>query len=253
MTNKHNLSEEELLSQIKAKDNIPSHIAIIMDGNGRWAKERSQPRIFGHRAGMQSVRNVVEAAREVGIEVLTLYAFSTENWKRPRQEIDFLMRLLVEYLRKEVRELDANNVRLTTIGNTEILAKLQKEELKKAIDLTASNDGLILNLALNYGSRIEIIQAIRNMYRDCKSKNFTEEQITSELFSSYLYTSDLPDPDLLIRTSGEMRLSNFLLWQLAYTELWITEVYWPDFTKKHFYNAIFNYQSRERRFGNIQI
>ncbi len=253
MTNKHNLSEEELLSQIKAKDNIPSHIAIIMDGNGRWAKERSQPRIFGHRAGMQSVRNVVEAAREVGIEVLTLYAFSTENWKRPKQEIDFLMRLLVEYLRKEVRELDANNVRLTTIGNTEILAKLQKEELKKAIDLTASNDGLILNLALNYGSRIEIIQAIRNMYRDCKSKNFTEEQITSELFSSYLYTSDLPDPDLLIRTSGEMRLSNFLLWQLAYTELWITEVYWPDFTKKHFYNAIFNYQSRERRFGNIQI
>jgi undecaprenyl diphosphate synthase len=222
-----------------------------MDGNGRWAKSRGLPRIAGHREGVKSVRDVVKGCDDLDIQILTLYTFSTENWKRPMDEVSALMRLLLITLQKEINELNKNNVRLIAVGDLEKLPAGPKEGLKAGIEATKSNTGLILNLALNYGAREEIIYAIRNIAQSIENKKLTTDQINDELFSKMLYTADLPDPDLLIRTSGEFRLSNFLLWQLAYTEIYITDILWPDFRKRNLFEAILDYQKRERRFGKV--
>lgn len=230
---------------------LPKHIAIIMDGNGRWAKKRGLPRVAGHRKGVEAVRNVVEACSELGIAVLTLYTFSTENWNRPEEEVSALMKLLLRTLEKEIEDLDKNNVKLMTIGELDRLQRGTAEGLRAGVARTAKNTGLILNLALSYGSREEIVHAVRRIAREVKQERIDPDAIDSGVISNSLYTAGLPDPDLLIRTSGELRLSNFLLWQLAYTELFTTEVYWPDFQKKHLYEAISSYQKRERRFGMV--
>ncbi len=222
---------------------MPQHIAIIMDGNGRWAKVRKMPRIFGHRAGTRSVREIVKACGELGIKVLTLYAFSTENWTRPRLEVAALMRLLCSMLRTEILELNKNDVRLAASGRIGELPASVQRDLNNAIEKLKSNQGLTLNLALNYGGRQEIIDAVNALIRDGAQK------VTPELFRNYLYTKNFMDPDLLIRTSGEMRISNFLLYQMAYTEFFVTKVLWPDFGRYHLYQAIADYQSRDRRYG----
>ncbi|MFH0763431.1 MAG: isoprenyl transferase [Candidatus Omnitrophota bacterium] len=228
---------------------IPQHVAIIMDGNGRWAKSRGLPKIAGHRAGVKSAQSAVEAADELGIKVLTLYTFSTENWKRPRMEIDALFGLLKDYLDREEDKLNKNNIRFSVIGNIEGLPESLRKKLKKVIESTKNNTGLTLNLALNYGSRDEIVNAARNIARDVLAGSLSAEKIDDNLFSSYLYTKGLPDPDLLIRTSGECRVSNFLLWQVSYAELYITKKLWPDFKKQDLEKAVAVYQRRERRFG----
>ena len=235
--------------QIPAKGNLPRHIAIVMDGNGRWARMRGLDHIDGHRAGKESVRDVVEACGQLGIGVLTLYAFSTENWRRPRREVLALMRLLRDSLYEETDELDEKNVRLMAIGRTGELPRPSREALAWAMERTRDNTGLILNLALNYGGRREILDAVQRIVEEVESGVLRSDQMDIGSFSRYLYTADLPDPDLFIRTSGEMRLSNFLLWQMAYTEIWVTEVLWPDFRREHLYEAIRSYQGRERRFG----
>ncbi len=224
---------------------IPRHIAIIMDGNGRWAKERHMPRVFGHRAGMESVREVVRACAELDIDVLTLYAFSAENWARPASEVNALMGLLKEFLIGELPELHKNKVRLRTIGRTDALPSAAQASLAKVIETTSGNSGLILNLALNYGGRQEIVDACNRAIASGAT------QVDERIIGRYLYAPDCPDPDLLIRTSGEMRLSNFLLWELAYTELHITAVQWPEFRRLHLYQAIEDFQSRQRRFGGL--
>lgn len=244
--------ENDLIAKIEPQK-LPHHIAIIMDGNGRWAKEKGLPRIAGHRAGMKSVKAMVTACKESGIRVLTLYAFSTENWSRPKNEVNALMLLLKEYLRKELTELAEKGVRLTTIGRTYQLPEFVQEELNKAIEMTSKNKELILNLALNYSGRIDIIDGIQRLLLDLEKGICQKEAINETLFNQYLYTSQLPDPDLLIRTSGEMRISNFLLWQIAYTEIWVTPIYWPDFRKVHLLEALVNFQKRERRFGGVAI
>ena len=240
-----------LKDKILKHDRLPRHIAIIMDGNGRWAKERSLPRVAGHNEGINSVREVVRACGDLGVEALTLYTFSVENWNRPATEVSALMRLLLRTIRKEVDDLMKNNVRLTVLGDLEELPPQPKLGMEEAIERTRENSGLRLNLALNYGSRQEILDAIVRLYHDIAAGKCTPEDIDEKLFSTYLYTADVPDPDLLIRTSGESRISNFLLWQIAYTELYITPVYWPDFRKEELYRAILDYQSRERRFGKV--
>jgi undecaprenyl diphosphate synthase len=237
--------ETERLLKLIDKSRLPVHVAIIMDGNGRWAKKKRLPRLLGHRAGAKTVREITEAAGEIGIQVLTLYAFSTENWARPKSEVDGLMRLLISTLRKEVAHLHKNNVRLGTIGNIAQLPESVQKELTKAKEHLQHNTGLKLILALNYGGRQDIIQACNAIL----AKGTTT--ITEQYLTSHLYTGDLPDPDLLIRTSGEYRISNFLLWQIAYAELYITPVLWPDFDRKEFYKAVLDYQSRERRFGAL--
>ena len=229
--------------------NIPQHVAIIMDGNGRWARSRGLPKIAGHRAGVKSAEEAVRAAGELGIKVLTLYTFSTENWKRPRREIDALFGLLEEYLDKEEDKFNKNNIKFSVIGNIEGLPESVRKKLKKVIASTKNNTGLTLNLALNYGSRDEIVNAARNIAKDVLAGSLAAEKIDDNLFSSYLYTKDLPDPDLLIRTSGEFRVSNFLLWQISYAELHITKKLWPDFKKQDLEKAVAEYQKRERRFG----
>ncbi|WP_047151675.1 isoprenyl transferase [Aneurinibacillus tyrosinisolvens] len=231
--------------------NVPRHVAIIMDGNGRWAKQRGLPRIAGHRSGMKTVKEITKAADEVRVEVLTLYAFSTENWKRPADEVDFLMRLPQEFLATELEELVERNVRVRMVGHENKLPSYTLAALQEAREKTLHNTGLILNFALNYGSRAEMLDAVQMISRDVKDGLVEEEQIDEKLFASYLATKDLPDPDLLIRTSGELRLSNFMLWQLAYSELWFSNVYWPDFTKHDFYEAIKEYQQRSRRYGAL--
>jgi undecaprenyl diphosphate synthase len=231
------------------RDKLPHHIAIIMDGNGRWAQKRGNQRIYGHKNAIAAVRDTVEAAAELGINYLTLYAFSTENWKRPKIEIDALMSLLVSTIHTETKTLTDNNIRLLTIGNTESLPQGVQEQLQKALAITASNTGLKLNLALSYGSRWEIIQAVRKIIADVQSDKLKPEDINQAAFQKYLDTSAIPDPELLIRTSGEYRISNFLLWQIAYTELYFTPTLWPDFRREHLYEAILSYQCRERRFG----
>ncbi len=228
---------------------LPKHIAIIMDGNGRWAKEKGEDRLFGHLHGVESVRNIVEGAAELGINYLTLYAFSTENWDRPEYEVNGLMQLLIETIRKEVPTLNKNNIKLHVIGDTTMLPLSANKELNEAINETAANTGLNLIMALSYSSRWEINKAIKNIAEDVKQNKLQPEQINQHLIESYLCTSNIPDPELLIRTSGEHRISNFLLYQIAYTELHFTNTLWPDFRKENLYQAIVDYQSRERRFG----
>lgn len=228
---------------------LPEHIAIIMDGNGRWAQERSEDRLYGHHEGVQSVRQIVEACAELKIHYLTLYAFSTENWDRPRAEVEGIMELLVTTIRKEIESLHKNNIRLHVIGETEQLPALCRQELKEAINMTADNNGLNLVMALSYSARWEIARAARLLAEDVGKGNISLGAITPKVFGDYLCTKAFPDPELMIRTSGEYRISNFLLYQLAYAELYFTDTLWPDFRKENLYEAILNYQSRERRFG----
>lgn len=240
------------MSDLKAQINpgkLPRHIAIIMDGNGRWAKQKGKYRIFGHQSAVKAVRNTVEAAAELGIHFLTLYAFSTENWNRPKKEVDALMSLLVSSINKERSTLKKNDIRLWTIGDTESLPKSCRKELAEAIDYTKSCKRMTLVLALSYSSKWEIIRAVKNISEKVKSGALNSAEITNEIFSKELSTSAIPDPELLIRTSGEYRISNFLLWQIAYSELYFTPTLWPDFGKENLYEAVLDYQKRERRFG----
>jgi undecaprenyl diphosphate synthase len=229
--------------------NIPRHVAVIMDGNGRWAKRKGAMRIFGHRNAIQAVRDVTESCGELGVKYLTLYAFSTENWNRPKAEVDGLMELLVNTIKAEVGTLTENRVKLTTIGETSHLPKSCQENLAWAMDKTKDHDGLTLILALSYSGRSEIMRAVKSLAADVQNGKLKAEEVNEKHFENYLQTSGIPDPELLIRTSGEMRISNFLLWQIAYTELYITPTLWPDFRKEHLYEAIWSYQQRERRFG----
>ena len=240
------------MSSIKDKidlSRLPEHIAIIMDGNGRWAKEKGYPRVFGHRNGVKSVSVITEAATELGIKYLTLYVFSTENWGRPLDEVNALMELLVDSIEKETVRLQKNNIRLMTIGDINRLPEKVRNKLTECARSTAGNTGLTLILALSYSSRWEIQQAVRNIAVDAKEGKINPDNITDELISSYMLTRQIPDPDLLIRTSGEIRISNFLLWQIAYSELYFTEKHWPAFRKEEFYRSIIDYQRRDRRFG----
>ena len=231
--------------------NIPKHIAVIMDGNGRWAKQQGQDRLFGHTSGVESVRSTIKVARELGIKFLTLYAFSTENWNRPKEEVDGLMDLLVQSIANEVDELNENGIRLITIGDDTQLPRNCQEGLAGAREKTKDNTELTLVLALNYSARWEIIEGLKKIAVEIENKNLTSEQVDEQLFESYLSTKNIPDPELLIRTSGENRVSNFLLWQIAYTEFHFTDVFWPEFRKEHFLRAILDYQARERRFGLV--
>ncbi len=237
--------------QLIAGGVIPTHIAIIMDGNGRWAKRRGLPRIAGHNEGVNSVRDIVEACAQLGVRYLTLYTFSTENWKRPQDEVSMLMRLIVKALRDERDRLHQNEVRLQVIGEFDTLAGDVSNELRDAMEMMRENCGLTLVLALNYSGRWDIIEAVKGMYNDIQKGLLKEEQINDAVFGKYLSTSDIPDPDLLIRTSGEMRISNFLLWQLAYSEIYISHQLWPAFRREHLYEAVKDYQKRERRFGMV--
>jgi undecaprenyl diphosphate synthase len=243
--------DRKLQDKLLESGPIPRHIAIIMDGNGRWAKKRSMPRIAGHREGVNSVRDIVEACGQLGVKYLTLYAFSTENWKRPSDEVSMLMRLLLKALQDERDRLHQNEVQLKAIGEIAALPHDVQDELLDAIEMMKNNKGLTLILALSYSGRWDIANAVRRIIRDVQSGAVKEYELNEELISQYLSTKDYPDPDLLIRTSGEFRISNFLLWQLAYSELYISDEYWPEFRRKHLYTAIADYQRRERRFGMI--
>lgn len=234
-----------------SEENVPEHIAIIMDGNGRWAKKRALPRIAGHNEGMKTVRKITRSANRIGVKVLTLYAFSTENWKRPKVEVDFLMKLPEEFLSTFLPELIEENVRVELIGDIEKLPVHTKRAVRNAMDRTAGNDGLILNFALNYGSRAEIVNAVQRIMNDVQLGVLEKHDVTDETISQYLMTSHLPEPDLLIRTSGEHRLSNFMLWQLAYTEFFFTDVLWPDFSEEDLLEAVAVFQKRSRRFGGL--
>ena len=240
-------AEEGLVRQVQF-DRLPRHIAVIMDGNGRWAAQRHLPRVEGHRAGIESVRDVVEGSARLGIEVLTLYAFSVENWKRPVTEVSTLMMLLKRYLRLELNTLLRNNIRFRVIGRVSDLATDVRSELAAAEEKTAGNPGMLFNIALNYGGRAEIVEAARRLLE----AGIAPADLDEERFAGCLYTAGQPDPDLLIRTSGEMRVSNFLLWQIAYAEIWVTETLWPDFRKQHLLEAILAYQKRDRRYGGIK-
>ena len=235
--------------ELRTRGKLPRHIAVIMDGNGRWAEGRGLPRAAGHQAGIVSLRDTTRAARELGIEYLTVYAFSTENWRRPKTEVSMLFRLLRKMLREELAEMLENGVRLNAIGQINMLPKVVQEELSDAIAQTANNKGLTLTLALSYSGRWDMTRAIQALALDVRRGQLSPEDVTDELFRSYLTTATMPDPDLLVRTSGEMRLSNFLLWELAYSEIHVTKTFWPDFRRDHLYEAIRDYQQRERRFG----
>jgi undecaprenyl diphosphate synthase len=230
------------------KDNLPEHIAIIMDGNGRWAKAKNRPRLFGHNAGMKTLKKIVRASSDVGIKIITMYAFSTENWKRSPEEVTGLMNIAVEYFHKEVGELHENNVKINVIGDMNGLTKKVREAAAKAMDTTAKNTGLVLNIALNYGSRDEIVQAVKGLM----ALGISPEAVSEAQISAHLYTKGQPDPDLLIRTGGESRLSNFMLWQMAYCEFMFTDIYWPDFEVADYYEMIENYQRRNRRYGSAE-
>ena len=238
----------DLLAQIN-KENVPAHVAVIMDGNGRWAKQKGKPRVFGHKNGVKAVRETINAAGNAGVKALTLYAFSTQNWDRPKAEIKTLMTLLITSLKNEAKELIKNNIKLQIIGNQESLPKSVLKGLNKVIEETKNNDALTLTIALSYGSREEIVNSFKNISKKIVNKELSIEEIDENIINNHLYTFTLPDVDLMIRTSGEKRISNFLLWQIAYAELHFTSVLWPDFTKNDFYNAILEYQNRERRFG----
>ncbi len=248
--NPNNLSEKELLEDID-HSRLPAHIAIIMDGNGRWAQKNGLHRVEGHRKGVEVIREIIQAADDLGVKVLTLYAFSTENWKRPKREVFALMSLMKLYLRRETPGMDEKNVRIRAVGDLSGLPAPARNELLKSIKKTSANKGLTLNLAVNYGARAEIMQGVKNMMKDLKQGRIKAKELTQETFGNYLYTAGLPDPDLLIRTGNEMRVSNFLLWQIAYTEFWVTPLFWPEFTKSALYGAIIDYQNRQRRFGGL--
>ncbi|MBJ6369345.1 isoprenyl transferase [Snuella sedimenti] len=237
------------LKQQIALDKLPKHVAIIMDGNGRWAKQRGMLRAFGHENGTKAVRQVVEASAELGIENLTLYAFSTENWKRPKLEVQTLMKLLVASLKKEIKTLKENNIKLCAIGNLSTLPSKVLNELKDVMDATKNHNRMTLTLALSYGSREELLNTVKEISIKVKNNIISPENIDESIINEHLYTHNLPDVDLLIRTSGEQRISNFLLWQIAYAELYFTSILWPDFKKQHLHEAIIEYQKRERRFG----
>lgn len=240
--------QESLVDRID-KEHLPHHIAIIMDGNGRWAEEKGQERLYGHFHGVESVRNIVEGSAELGIQYLTLYAFSTENWDRPQEEVEGLMALLVDTIRKEVPTLNKNNIRLHVIGDMNMLPKFAQDELQEALEMTSQNKGLNLIMALSYSSRWELVNAVKNIGLDVKSGKIDPATINQDTLQQYLTTSQFPDPELMIRTSGEYRISNFLLYQLAYAELYFTNTRWPDFRKDNLYEAIIDFQARERRFG----
>ena len=231
------------------KDNLPKHLAIIMDGNGRWAKQKGLMRAFGHENGTKSVRTVVETSAKLGIENLTLFAFSTENWNRPKMEVELLMSLLINSLKNELKTLQENNIRLNSIGNLDLLPKSAQKKLQEVIETTKNNSRMVLTLALSYGSREELINAVKNISNKVKNNIISIDKIDESIINQHLYTRDLPEVDLLIRTSGEHRISNFLLWQIAYSELYFTDVLWPDFKEDDLYQAIISYQKRERRFG----
>jgi undecaprenyl diphosphate synthase len=241
-------SPEEALARQVNFAQLPAHIAIIMDGNGRWASRRHLPRVEGHRAGIHAVRDVVETSARLGIEVLTLYAFSTENWKRPEAEVSTLMALLKRYLRAELNTLLTNNIRFRVIGRTQELAPDIQDELADAEARTAANTGLVFNIALNYSGRAEITEAVRRMI----AAGVTPAEVTEQRVGEFLFTAGQPDPDLLIRTSGELRVSNFLLWQIAYAEIWVTDTLWPDFRARHLFDALLDYQKRDRRYGGLK-
>lgn len=246
-------AEEDRAAALLAQGNLPRHVAVIMDGNGRWAAQRRRPRIFGHRAGMRSVRAVMQAAGDLHIPALTLFAFSQENWKRPRAEVEALMGLLRRYMTSERDELIQKGIQVRAIGELDQLAPAARAELDHLIADTAANDHLIVTLALSYGARTEIVEAARRIAEAVRAGELDSAAIDETLFARYLYTADLPDPDLLIRTSGELRVSNFLLWQIAYTELYVTDILWPDFGRDAFFDAIAAYQERERRFGAVLV
>lgn len=251
MKKKSSASDERVKQELIKSGDIPEHIAIIMDGNGRWAKKRGLPRVAGHKRGVDTVKEIVEACSEVGVKYLTLYTFSTENWKRPKEEVSTLMRLLLKSLRDRVDELNENDVRLTTIGNTISLPDAVQKQLYADIERTKNNKKMVLNLALSYSGRWEIIEAIKEIAKKTSLGKLKTGDIDENLLSSFLTTKDMPDPDLVIRTSGEFRVSNFLLWQIAYSEFIITETLWPDFSKDDLYSAIKIFQKRERRFGKV--
>ncbi len=240
-----------LQNELKSSGELPKHIAVIMDGNGRWAKSRGLPRVAGHSEGINSVKDIVEACGQLGIGHLTLYTFSLENWQRPKREVSALMKLLFRTIRRELKDLMENEVRISTLGNLDDLPSAAANEMRIAIEDTASNKGLNLHLALSYGSRREIIGAVKKIVDDVESSRLDISDLDEEIFSNYLLTNDTPDPDLLIRTSGEARISNFLLWQLAYTELYITDTLWPEFRREQLYEALSDYQRRERRYGKV--
>jgi undecaprenyl diphosphate synthase len=242
--------EARLLEQLETS-RFPQHIAIIMDGNGRWAQRRHLPRIAGHRAGVASARQVIESCARLGIQALTLYAFSMENWRRPKTEIDFLMRLLREYLRKELPEIHRNNIRLIVIGRLDHLPEAVRKDVQDAMDFTAKNSGMKLTVALNYGGRAELVDAFNSILDHVRNNGSTFPRVDEKIISEHLYTAGLPDPDLLIRTSGEMRVSNFLLWQIAYAEIYVTETLWPDFNRVRLLEALLEFQKRERRYGGL--
>lgn len=232
-------------------NNIPKHIAIIMDGNGRWAKMRNLPRTMGHKAGVETIRNIVKEADAIGVKYVTFYAFSTENWKRPKEEVNALMKLLVQYLRKELDELHENGVVINVLGDISRLPEECITEINRAKEKTKNNTGLVMNMALNYGGRAEIVRAIKNIVLDSKEEKIDVDDIDEALVNKYLYTANMPDPDIIIRPSGEQRLSNFLLWQCAYSEFWYSDINWPDFTAENLKEAIIDYQKRNRRFGGV--
>jgi undecaprenyl diphosphate synthase len=242
--------EERLLAELDA-NRLPQHIAVIMDGNGRWAQRRHLPRIAGHRAGVQSARTVIETCARLKIPALTLYAFSMENWRRPKAEIDFLMRLLREYLRRELPVIHRNNIRLLVIGRPDQLPDAVRADVKRAMEQTEKNSGMKLAVALNYGGRAELVDAFNRILDRVRNNGLMNARVDEEMISQNLYTAGLPDPDLLIRTSGEMRVSNFLLWQIAYAEIYVTETLWPDFTRAQLFEALLDFQKRERRYGGL--
>jgi undecaprenyl diphosphate synthase len=243
--------EEPLLRNLDAH-RLPQHIAVIMDGNGRWAQRRHLPRVAGHRAGVQSARTIIETCVGLGIPALTLYAFSMENWRRPKAEIDFLMHLLREYLRKELPLIQRNNIRLLVIGRHDQLPREVRADIDRAMEQTAGNTGMKLAVALNYGGRAEIVDAFNQILDRVRHNGLANARVDEKMISEHLYTAELPDPDLLIRTSGEMRVSNFLLWQIAYAEIYVTETLWPDFSRAQLYEALLEYQKRERRYGGLE-
>ena len=243
---------KSLREKIVEQGDFPAHIAIIMDGNGRWAKENNLPRVAGHVEGINSVREIVQVCGEIGVSYLTLYTFSNENWKRPQKEVSAIMKLLLSTIKKEVRNLNKNNVRLSTIGNINNLPDNSRQGILEGIEVTKNNTGLNLILALNYSSRQELLMAVRRIADKILSGEMNSNQISEAIFSRELYTGDIPDPDLLIRTGGESRISNFLLWQLAYTEFFLTDIHWPDFREEDLLNSIIDYQGRQRRFGQIK-